>query len=147
MKKLTFIFLFIISLIALSACSKEDGFENADIVGKWQCYRMEVITQDAKTGEILYKRDTPKTCDGTDSTYIVAFYENNTGRYLDKGNNNKIWPFEVKGKVLSINNGVKFNIDELTSKTMILSRKEEFFNYDIEKSVIYIWLHVYRKVE
>lgn len=147
MKILTYTIWIFISLITLSACSKDEVFCNADIVGKWQCYRMESIREDAKTGEILDKLDTPKASDGADSTYIVAFYENNTGRYLDRGDDKTIWRYEVKGNVLNINNGVEFNIDELTNKTMILRREVKDFDYDIEKWVKYISLKVYNKVE
>ena len=52
MKKFV-VFLCLFLVMWMLACSNDDDYGINDVIGKWECYRMEGIITDAKSGEVL----------------------------------------------------------------------------------------------
>lgn len=138
----------LILLLQMVACSNDDDYSINDLVGKWECFRMETVTKDAKTGEILYETKTPRRQDGlADSTYTIAFYENGTGQYLDGHSKGEVWQYEVYGSSFVWGKGNHpWVIDELTHDSFVIKIEQEFFNYELEKSIIVIHILGHRKI-
>lgn len=137
--KVLAMFLVVVSMAALSSCSKKDS-----IVGKWQyaSASIEVATDIPEVQE--YVSQYQLLMDVLFADMVWEFKEDGslvvTGSMVDPEDMDEKVTYSVNGNVLTIHGGEfedeNINIDELTSKKLVLSFEEEDEDFGMMKEVI-----------
>lgn len=134
--KVLAMFLVVASMAALSSCSKKDS-----IVGKWQFASASIETTNPEFQQLVSQSQTLMNAMFADMVW--EFKEDGTlvvtGTMVDLEEDERV-TYSVNGNVLTIHGGdfeeESINIDELTSKKLVLSFEEEDEDFGVMKEVL-----------
>lgn len=137
--KVLAMFLVVASMAALSSCSKKDS-----IVGKWQyaSASIEIASDIPEVQEYISQYQTLMNVLFADMVW--EFKEDGslvvTGSMVEEEELDERVTYSVNGNVLTIHGGEfeeeSINIDELTSKKLVLSFEEEDEDFGVMKEVL-----------